>query len=374
MNINNIDICSELLTRYGNSGALIYFEKTFNIYYESFYFVNDTILLCSSDNVKLNEIEWIYNTFINTFNGFKKMEKYKLMHAICKQCNVEIFEYLDVKLGIFKNPDKYYEIILANALELNYINNTIHQNISVAEYLTNKFNKHKVVVKDYLIIDANDENSTTDTDSDSDTYSDEDIDINTNINTDINTDTDTDTVIDQKIEMDVNRDIDTDTTEDIDSDNFNNQCKEESLNHKNAEREFEDYINQNNDRIDEQDNEEDDEEDDEEDNYHIVQVYDYVPLTDIEKKYSLVVNTKQLTKKKKVLGITKQVKISKNDNPQCLICLDDSKELLQLNCNHFCCITCLCKWYRNNNNENKDSCVYCKQNINWSECKIVKKT
>jgi len=111
----------------------------------------------------------------------------------------------------------------------------------------------------------------------------------------------------------------------------------------------------------------------EEPDYQIVKIYDYVPLTDIEKKYSIVVNLKQITKKKKVLGITKSINVSKKENPQCLICLDDTNELLQLNCNHYCCITCLCKWYRNNNDQNKDTCIYCKQNIIWSECKTIKK-
>ncbi len=64
------------------------------------------------------------------------------------------------------------------------------------------------------------------------------------------------------------------------------------------------------------------------------------------------------------LKITKFM--NKNDKiSDCSICLDNPSDLIQLNCNHFTCITCLCTWFLN-----KDQvCTYCKSPVIWSECK-----
>ena len=66
-----------------------------------------------------------------------------------------------------------------------------------------------------------------------------------------------------------------------------------------------------------------------------------------------------------LLGITKVCTNTNNDN--CIICKDTPDDLIKLNCNHFGCLSCLATWYK----DNKEICVYCKNDIIWSECELV---
>ena len=53
------------------------------------------------------------------------------------------------------------------------------------------------------------------------------------------------------------------------------------------------------------------------------------------------------------------------ENEICLICRENTNNLLQLNCRHYGCLECLSIWYKNN----KEICPYCKKDIIWNQCK-----
>lgn len=332
--IIHTDIFFDMIMKNSNVKALIYFQRTYKIYYLSYYFAYDTIMVSATSGklCDLSDFEWVCDTYEEILQTeFKKTDKYKLMYIICKLCDLKLFEYLDKRLNIFIKPNHYYETILAQSMEIAFINNTLYQNFQIADYLANKFNKYKIVEKEYLIYEAHD----SDDDTNSDYANSEDINSEDASSDDEYYEENEENIIMQNLEEHA-------STDDNLGNNIDNNIDNNIIN-----------VDGN--------------------NYIVAKVYDYVPLTDDEKKYSIVVNTKHLNKKKKVLGITDYVKIPKSEEIHCLICLDDSKELLQLNCKHYCCITCLCKWYRNTDN-NKNSCIYCKQNIIWPECKLVEKS
>jgi hypothetical protein len=54
---------------------------------------------------------------------------------------------------------------------------------------------------------------------------------------------------------------------------------------------------------------------------------------------------------------------------QCLICMERPIDLVKLNCNHYSCITCLCTWFLNQNQD--QICTYCKAPVIWEQCKMV---
>ena len=54
---------------------------------------------------------------------------------------------------------------------------------------------------------------------------------------------------------------------------------------------------------------------------------------------------------------------NKNED-RCLICFDTPRDLIKLNCAHFMCVECICRWYK----QNEDKCTYCKKDIVWSDC------
>jgi len=55
----------------------------------------------------------------------------------------------------------------------------------------------------------------------------------------------------------------------------------------------------------------------------------------------------------------------------CCICYNKPFNLLQLNCSHFCCITCLSHWYLSDHG-NSQLCPYCKNPIQFDQCYIAK--
>jgi hypothetical protein len=79
--------------------------------------------------------------------------------------------------------------------------------------------------------------------------------------------------------------------------------------------------------------------------------------------YDIVLDNKK--KAFEILDITQTCQNDENDD--CIICKSKPKDLVKLNCGHFGCIVCLSTWYKTN----KEICVYCKQDIIWSDCKKV---
>lgn len=73
----------------------------------------------------------------------------------------------------------------------------------------------------------------------------------------------------------------------------------------------------------------------------------------------------------KSLKITKSIKEKIDNVDNCCICYNKPYNLTKLNCNHFCCITCLCHWYLSNS-ENSKCCPYCRNEIEWKNCSKVK--
>lgn len=69
----------------------------------------------------------------------------------------------------------------------------------------------------------------------------------------------------------------------------------------------------------------------------------------------------------KLLNITKTYVNTNNEN--CIICKDTPDDLLQLNCNHYACLTCLATWFE----KTEEQCTYCNTDINWKQCKKLKK-
>ena len=89
--------------------------------------------------------------------------------------------------------------------------------------------------------------------------------------------------------------------------------------------------------------------------------YDSDDETPYNEIYDIILENKKQAYE--LLNITQTYKNTENDD--CIICKDKPSDLIQLNCGHFGCINCMATWYKTN----KEVCVYCKQNINWTECK-----
>lgn len=68
-----------------------------------------------------------------------------------------------------------------------------------------------------------------------------------------------------------------------------------------------------------------------------------------------------------LLSITKTYKNTSNED--CIICKDKPTDLIQLNCGHHGCITCLATWFKTND----ETCVYCKKDVEWTKCKRLNK-
>lgn len=73
----------------------------------------------------------------------------------------------------------------------------------------------------------------------------------------------------------------------------------------------------------------------------------------------------------KSLKITKIIKDKSDKVDNCCICYNKPYNLIKLNCNHFCCITCLCHWYLSDS-DNSRVCPYCRNEIKWSKCMKTK--
>jgi hypothetical protein len=96
-------------------------------------------------------------------------------------------------------------------------------------------------------------------------------------------------------------------------------------------------------------------------------------LSDEKKLYKKISkNTISEYNKLKLLGINKF--INKSDLPtvsDCLICMERPSDLVKLSCNHYSCVTCLCSWFANQEQEKKHACSYCKTPIVWNDCKLL---
>lgn len=91
----------------------------------------------------------------------------------------------------------------------------------------------------------------------------------------------------------------------------------------------------------------------------------YSAITETKKLYTKISNNElTLLQKYKQLGIGSYI----NDvGEDCLICLEKQDDLIKLNCGHYSCICCICKWFLNHDN----TCVYCKKDIEWSQCNKI---
>src|SRR5208282_4283734 len=88
--IINTDVFFDIIIKNSSAKALIYFQRNYNIYYLSYYFAYDTILVCTTSEkpCEFDDFEWVYNTFEQILiNDFKKIDKYRLMYNICKYCD-----------------------------------------------------------------------------------------------------------------------------------------------------------------------------------------------------------------------------------------------------------------------------------------------
>lgn len=113
----------------------------------------------------------------------------------------------------------------------------------------------------------------------------------------------------------------------------------------------------------------DNENDEDDDNINICIIY--VKLSEEKILYKKISKNKLSdTSKFKLLGIDKLIK-NTNEDISCLICLEKPIDLIKLKCNHYSCITCLCTWFLNQENDHKQECSYCKSPIVWNDCKMI---